>query len=74
MSFWEKLLGALRREQRDVAEAVDEWTDKGNAALDRRERELHATPLEKLEIEQERARENDEALEQIRRRIERGEA
>ena len=73
MSFWEKLVAVLRREQRDVAEAVDEWTDKGNSAMDKRERELRATPIEKLEIEQERARENDEALEEIRRRIERGE-
>jgi hypothetical protein len=70
MSTWSRLLAALRREQQDVREAVDEAVVKGNAAMDRRERELHATPEEKLAMEQERAAENDAELEAIRRRIE----
>ena len=73
MSILDRLVAALRREQRDVSEAVDELTTKVNESLDRRERELRATPLEKLQLEQERALENDEALEEIRRRIERDE-
>ena len=72
MSAWDRIRAALRREKRDLDEAVDEWTTKGNAALDRRERELHATPTEKLAIEQERAAENDAELDAIRKRIEGG--
>lgn len=71
MGTWDRILAALRREKRDVAEALDEFTDRANADLDRRERELHATPEEKLAIEQARAAENDAELEAIRRRIER---
>lgn len=71
MGTWDRILAALRREKRDVAEALDEFTDRANADLDRRERELHATPEEKVAIEQERAAENDAELEAIRRRIER---
>jgi hypothetical protein len=67
---WDRLRAALRREKRDVDEAIDELTAKGNAALDRRERELRATPEEKLALEQERAAENDAAFEEVRRRIE----
>jgi hypothetical protein len=70
MSTWTRLLAALRREQQDVEEAVDEAVVRGNAAMDRRERELQATPEEKLAIEQERAAENDAELEAVRRRIE----
>lgn len=70
MGTWDRILAALRREKRDVAEAVDEFTTKANEALDRRERELHATPEEKLAMEQERAAENDAEIEAIRRRIE----
>jgi hypothetical protein len=67
---WDRLRAALRREKRDVDEAIDELTAKGNAALDRREWELRATPEEKLALEQERAAENDAAFEEVRRRIE----
>ena len=60
----------LRREQRDLDDVIDDVTQRGNAALDRRERELNATPEEKLAIEQERAEEIDAELEAVRRRIE----
>ncbi len=72
MGTWERIKAALRREKRDVQEAVDEFTDRANASLDQRERELHATPAEKLEIEQERGREIDAEMEAVRRRIEGG--
>ena len=65
-------MAVLRREQRDVEEAVDELVTEGNAAMDRRERELHATPEEKMALEQERAAENDAEIEAIRKRIEAG--
>lgn len=68
--LWERVRAALRREQRDVEEAVEELTERGNAALDQREHELHATPEERLLIEQDRAAELDDEYEAVRRRIE----
>ncbi len=65
-------MAVLRRERRDVEEAVDELVTEGNAAMDRRERELRATPEEKMALEQERAAENDAEIEAIRKRIEAG--
>lgn len=70
MGTWDRIKAALRRERDDVAEAVDELTGRGNEALDRRERELHATPEERLAMEQERAAELDDDFEAVRRRIE----
>jgi exonuclease VII large subunit len=72
MGTWDRILAALRREKRDVSEAVDEAVERANATLDRRERELRATPAEKMAFEQERIDENDAELEAIRRRIEDG--
>ena len=69
MGTWDRILAALRREKRDVDAAVDEFEERANAALDRRERELRATPEEKLAMEQERVRENDAEMEELRRRI-----
>ena len=70
MGVWDKIRAALRREKRDLDEAVDEFEVSANAALDRREHELHATPEEKLAIEQERGAEVDADLEAVKRRIE----
>ena len=70
MGLWDRIRVALHKEKQDLDEAVDEWTTKGNAALDQRERELNATPIEKLQIEQQRAGENDAELDAIRKRIE----
>ena len=72
MATWNRIKALLRREKRDIGEAVDEWKDKASATLDRRERELHATPSEKLVMEQERTEEIDAELDAVRRRIERG--
>ena len=46
------------------------WTERANDALDRRERELQASPAERLAMEQERALEIDAELDAVRRRIE----
>ena len=74
-STWDRIMAALRREKRDVDEAVDELTAKANATLDRKERELAATPEEKLAMEQARGDEIDAELDAVRRRIEgRGES
>jgi hypothetical protein len=57
--FWDRVRRALKRE---VAEA--------NATMDAKERELAATPEERLEIEQERAAQADAQFEALRRKIE----
>lgn len=72
MGTWQRIRAALRRERRDVEEALEEWTAEGNAALDRREREQRASPEERLAMEEERAAELDADFETIRRRIEGG--
>lgn len=71
MSTWDRIRAILRREKRDLDDALVDFTERGNAALDRRERELNAAPEEKLAIEQERAEEIDAELDAVRRRIER---
>ena len=70
MGTWDRVKAALRREKRDLDEAIEDLTSRGNAALDQREREMNATPEERLEIEQERAAEADAEFEAARRRIE----
>jgi len=72
MGTWDRIRAALRREKADIDEALAEFEVKANASLDRRERELRATPEERLAMEQERAAENDAEIEAIRRRIEGG--
>lgn len=74
MSVWDKIQSVLRREKRDLDDAVDDLTERGNAALDRRERELHATPEERIAIEQEKAEELDAEFDAVRERIERRDA
>ena len=74
MGIWDQIRAVLRREKRDLDDAIDDLTDRGNAALDRRERELHATPEEKIAIEQERAEELDAEFDAVRDRIQRGDA
>ena len=72
MSAWERFRKALRREASDVDDAVQEMKERANAALDERERALDATPSERLATEQARAKDIDDEIEAIRRRIERG--
>ena len=74
MSTWDRIRALLRREKHELDDVVEDFKERANAALDRREREMNATPEEKLAIEQERAAENDAELEAIRRRIERDSA
>ena len=70
MGVWERIQAVLRREKRDLDDAIDDFTERGNAALDRRERELRATPEERIAIEQERAEELDAEFDAVRDRIE----
>lgn len=57
-----------------MEDAIEDATARGNEALDRRERELAATPEERLAIERERAQAQDDEYEALRRRIERDES
>lgn len=74
MGTWDRIKAVLRREKRDLDDVVDDATARANAALDQRERELRATPEERLEIEQERAEALDDEFDAVRRRIEGGDA
>ena len=69
MGVWDKIRAVLRQEKRDLDDVIDDVTERGNAALDQRERELHATPEEKIAIEQERAEELDAEFDAVRDRI-----
>jgi hypothetical protein len=73
-SFWDRLRAALKREKQDLDELTTDWEQRGNAALDQRERELDATPEERMQIEQERIQANDDEFDAVRRRIEGGDA
>jgi hypothetical protein len=70
MGTWDRIRAALRREKRELDDTVSDARKRADAALDRKERELHATPAEKLAMEQARGEENDEEFEAIRKRIE----
>ena len=70
MGTWERIRALLRREKRDADEAVEEFQARANEVLDQRERELNATPEERLTMEQERARENEADFDAVRKRIE----
>lgn len=70
MGTWNRIKAVLRREKRDLDEVVDDATARANAALDQRERELRATPEERIEIEQERGAALDDEFDAVRRRIE----
>jgi len=70
MGTWARFRAALLREKRELDDAVDDLTERANDALDRRERELQASPAERLAMEQERALEIDAELDAVRRRIE----
>ena len=69
-SFWDRVRAVLRREKAELDDALDDAVRRGDAALDARERELHATPAERLRLEQERAAAADAEYEALRRRIE----
>ena len=70
MGAWDRIRKALRREKRELDDIVGDATKRANAALDRRERELHATPEERLAMEQARGAEIDDEFDAVRKRIE----
>lgn len=72
MGAWDRVRKAFRREKRELDDIVGDATDRANASLDRKERELKATPAEKLAMEQERSSEVDAEFDAVRKRIEGG--
>ena len=72
MTWWDKVRAALKREAADARETAQELQRKLDEGLTRRERELAATPEERLRLEQERIAESDAAFEALKRDIERG--
>lgn len=69
-STWDRLRAILRREKRELDDVIDDVAARGNEVLDRRERELAASPEERLSIERERAKVEDDEYEALRRKIE----
>lgn len=67
MTFWDRVRATLRREKVELDELVDE----AHVVLDRKERELAATPEERLALEQERAAAADAEFDEVRERIRR---
>jgi hypothetical protein len=70
MGTWKRIRAALRREKRELDDVVGDATKRADAALSERERELTATPEERLAHEQARGEENDAEFEALRKRIE----
>ena len=68
-SAWDRVRRAFRREKRELDDVVADAEARADEALDRKERELAATPEERLEIERQRAAEQDEEFEALRRKI-----
>jgi hypothetical protein len=68
--LWDRVRRALQREKHDIDDALADATRRGNEVLDERERELAATPEERLEIEQERTDRADAEFEALKRKIE----
>jgi hypothetical protein len=72
MGTWDRIRAALRREKRELDDIVGGAKARANTALDQRERDLKATPEEKLAMEQQRGAEIDAELDAVRKRIEDG--
>ncbi len=71
MSLWKRMRRIFRREVADVKDAMDDAVARGDAALDEREREMNASPEEKLRIQQQRVAKADAEFDEIRGRIKR---
>ena len=68
--WWERVRAILGREKAELDDALADAAERGNAALDAAERELTATPEERLRLEQERAAAADAEYEALRKKIE----
>jgi hypothetical protein len=69
MSFWAKLRKLLGREADEARDVAEDLERRINADLDRRERELNATPEERLDLAIDDAARADAEFDEIARRI-----
>ena len=69
MSWWERVRKALTREAAEANDLADEVQAKIEADLDRRERELRATPEERLQSAVTDAAEADAEFDKLARQI-----
>lgn len=66
VTLWDKVRAVLRRDKAELEEMVAD----AHRVMDRKERELHATPAEKLRAAQEAAAAADEDYEVLKRKLE----
>lgn len=71
-SLWERVTRVLRREARDAGVLAREAQERLDRELGRRERELAATPEERLQASIEEIERSDDAFDEVRRRLEGG--
>jgi len=72
MSWLERLRLALRRETADAREWRRETEQRLDAELSRKERELDATPEERLQASLDEIAASDDAFDDVRRRLDGG--
>ncbi len=65
MSFWDKVKAFLASEAKDVKEGIDAVRDKLDAELTKRERELEASPSERIEMMKEEMDATDNVFDRI---------
>lgn len=64
-SVWESIRSFLRREAADIKDGVDSLREKLDAELTRRERELEATPSERIEMLQSEIDKTDDVFDRL---------
>lgn len=72
MTLFDRILGVLRREAADARELAAEARDKLDATLSRKERELEATPEERVEMTKDEIAAADAEYERLRDSLARG--
>lgn len=70
MPWWEKVTKFLKGEAEEARDLGRDLEEKISADLDRREREMKATPEERLDMVVEDAAQVDTAFDEVARRIE----
>lgn len=70
MPWWEKVTKFLKGEAAEARDLGKDLEEKISADLDRREREMNATPEERLDMAVEDAEQVDASFDEVARRIE----
>lgn len=71
MGLWDSVKAFFRRETADVAEGLSSLRDKLDEELTRRERELEATPSERMEMIQDELDAADDRLAELEAELDR---